>query len=314
MRAIRFHQYGGPEVLRHEDVDVPNPSRGQVRVRVAGTSFNGVENNIRAGRMQGPMPMALPHTPGVDVAGVVDALGPGVEGPAVGDAVVAFLPFATDGAAADHVLVEAASLAPAPTSVPLAEAAVLPTVGLTAYQALFVHADLRRGQRVLVNGAGGAVGAYAVQLARAAGAHVVATAGPTGRDRVRALGADEVVDHTTTDLLTAVGNPVDVLLNLAPVDPATYASLVALVADDGVVVGTTVWMPAPSDEPRGVRGVDMYVESDAAQLAELTARVDRDELRLFVTERVALEDLPDVHARAEAGTLSGKVLVVVAQD
>lgn len=310
MKAVRFHQYGDADVLRYEDVTTPTPGPGQVRVRVAGTTFNGVDGNIRAGNMQGPMPLTLPHVPGVDVAGTIDALGDGVDALGVGDRVVGFLPFVADGASADFVVVDADVLAPAPTSIPLADAAVLPVVGLTAWQALFDHADLRVGQRILVNGASGAVGGFAVQLAVAAGAHVVATGAADSRERLLALGAEQVVDHTTTDLSATVTEPVDVLLNLAPITPEQFATLVTLVADGGVVVNTTVWMPAPTDEPRGVRGIDLYLRSDALQLTELGARVDRGELAVEVTERVALRDLAGVHARAAEGTLRGKVVVI----
>ena len=309
MKAVRFHEYGEPEVLRVEEVDVPVPHAGQVLVRVAATSFNGVDANIRAGRMQGPIPLDLPHVPGLDVSGTVEALGEGVEGIRVGDEVVGFLAFADDGAAAELVVAPAATLAPAPTSIALVDAAALPLVGLTAWQALFEHAQLRAGQRILVNGASGAVGGYAVQLAAAAGAHVIATAGPDAAPRVRAQGAAEVVDHTAGDVAARVDAPVDVLLNLAPVSPEELAALAALVGDGGVVVNTTVWMPAPSDEARGVRGIDLYVRSDADQLAELVARVDRGELAVDVAERVSMSDLAEVHARAAAGALGGKVVV-----
>jgi NADPH:quinone reductase-like Zn-dependent oxidoreductase len=310
MKAVRFHEFGAPDVLRHEDVEVPVPAAGEVRVRVAGTSFNGVDGTIRAGSMQGPIPVALPHVPGIDVAGTVDALGEGVDGLQVGDAVIGFLPMTADGAAAEYVLAPAEVLTPAPTSIPLADAAALPSVGLTAWQALFDHGRLTAGQRVLVNGAGGAVGGYAVQLAKGAGAYVIGTAGPRSSERVRADGADEVVDHTTSDVVAAVSEPVDLVLNLAPVDPAQLAALVAVVRPGGVIVNTTVWMPAPSDEVRGVRGIDLFVRSDAAQLAELVARVDRGELRVDVAERVPLAELPTVHARAATGELPGKVVVV----
>ncbi|QJY47423.1 NADP-dependent oxidoreductase [Pseudonocardia broussonetiae] len=310
MKAVRFHEYGEPDVLRYEDVEVPVAGPGQVRVRVAATTFNGVDGNIRAGFMQGPMPLSLPHVPGLDVAGTIDALGEGVSGLAVGDEVIGFLPFVADGAAAEYVLAPAEVLAPAPTSIPLADAAALPVVGLTAWQALVDHARLEPGQRLLISGAGGAVGGYAVQLAKATGAHVIATASPRSSERVARAGADEVVDHTTTDLVAAVTEPVDVLLNLAPIDPARFAALTALVRDGGVVVSTTVWMPAPADEDRGVRAVDLYVRSDPAQLSELVARVDRGELTVDVAERVALAELAPVHARAAAGTLPGKVVVL----
>ncbi|MEV5336569.1 NADP-dependent oxidoreductase [Streptomyces werraensis] len=314
MKAVRFHEYGDPSVLRYEDVEQPVPGAGEVRVRVAATSFNPVDGNIRGGFMQGPIPVTLPHTPGIDVAGTVDALGEGVDGIAVDDVVVGFLPMDGNGAAAQYVLAPADVLVPAPKSIPLADAAALPLVGLTAYQALFDHGKLTAGQRVLINGAGGAVGGYAVQLAKNAGAHVIATAGPRSGEAVTSAGADEVIDHTATDVTAAVTEPVDLALNLAPVAPDELASLVTLVRPGGVVVNTTVWMPAPSDEERDVRGIDLFVRSDAGQLARLVALIDRGELRVDVAERVPLAELPALHARASEGAVHGKVIVVPSAD
>ncbi|WP_410612278.1 NADP-dependent oxidoreductase [Amycolatopsis sp. lyj-109] len=308
MKAVRFHEYGDPGVLRYEDVAQPVPGPGQVRIRVAATSFNSVDGNIRGGFMQGPIPVELPHTPGLDVAGTIDALGAGLDGLAVGDEVIGFLPMDKPGAAAEYVLAPAEVLAAAPKSVPPADAAALPLVALTAYQALFDHAGLTAGQRVLINGAGGAVGGYAVQLAHNAGAHVIATASPRSADAVKL--ADEVLDHTTTSVTDAVTDPVDVVLNLAPVTPEQLAALVTLIRPGGVLVNTTVWMPAPGDEARGVRGIDLFVRSDAGQLAKLVAQVDRGELRVDVAERVPLAELPALHARAAEGAVHGKVVIV----
>ncbi|MFB8135383.1 NADP-dependent oxidoreductase [Streptomyces mirabilis] len=311
MKAVRFHQYGDPDVLRYEDVEQPVPGAGQVRVRVAATSFNPVDANIRAGFMQGPIPVTLPHSPGIDVAGTVDALGEGVTGIQVGDQVIGFLPMAGPGAAAEYVLAPVEALTPAPKNVALSDAAALPLVGLTAWQALFEHAKLTAGQRVLVNGAGGAVGGYAVQLAKQAGAFVIATAGPRSSRPVTAAGADEVIDHTTANVAAAVSQPVDVVLNLAPVEPAQLDALLGLIRPGGVLVNTTVWMPAPSDEERGVRGIDLFVRSDAEQLSHLAELIDGGELRVEVARRVPLAELPALHADAAAGALpSGKVVVV----
>ena len=181
-------------------------------------------------------------------------------------------------------------------------------VGLTAWQALFDDAGLTAGQRVLINGAGGAVGGYAVQLAKRAGAHVIATASPRSTERVRSAGADEVIDHTTTEV--TVAEPVDVLLNLARIAPEELVALVALVASGGVVVNTVPTIPTPGDEERGVRAVGVFVRSDAEQLSRLVALVDRGELRVDVAERVPLAELPAVHAKAAAGALPGKVVVL----
>jgi NADPH:quinone reductase-like Zn-dependent oxidoreductase len=310
MKAVRFHEFGGPEVLRYEDVEVPTPGAGEVRIRVAATSFNGVDVNIRAGYMQGPIPVELPHTPGLDVAGTVDALGDGVDDVAVGDLVVGFLPMTGTGAAAEYVIAPAQLLTGAPKNLPLADSAAFPLVGLTAWQALFDHGHLTAGQRVLINGAGGAVGGYAVQLAKEAGAQVIATAGPRSSGRVKAAGADEVIDHTTTDVTAAVTEPVDLVLNLAPVAPEQLAALVTLIRDGGILVNTTVWMPAPSDEARNVRGIDLFVRSDADQLADLAARISTGELHVEIAQRVALADLPQLHAQAGAGELPGKTIIL----
>jgi NADPH:quinone reductase-like Zn-dependent oxidoreductase len=312
MKAVRFHEYGGPEVLIYEDIDKPDPGEGEVRVRIAATSFNSVDGNIRAGFMQGPIPVMLPHTPGLDVAGTVDALGAGVSQLKIGDNVVGFLSMVSDGASAEYVLAPAEILATAPTSIPLTDAAALPLVGLTAWQALFEHANLVAGQRVMVNGASGAVGDYVVQLAKTAGAYVIATAAPQSMNKVKTAGADEIIDHTTADVISSLAEPVDVLFNFAPIEPDTFQAMVGVVRSGGVVVSTTVWMPAPGDEARGVRAIDMYVRSDARQLEELVKRVDRGELRVAVAERVPLAELPALHARATKGDVSGKVIVVPA--
>jgi NADPH:quinone reductase-like Zn-dependent oxidoreductase len=225
----------------------------------------------------------------------------------VGDAVIGFLPMTAAGAAAEYVIAPAEILAPAPTSIPLADAAALPMVGLTAWQALFDDAGLQDGQRVLINGAGGAVGGYAIQLAKRAGAHVIATASARSADRVASAGADEVIDHTTTKVTLA--EPVDVLLNLAPIAPDELAALATLVRPDGVVVNTVPTIPIPADEARGVRAVGVFVRSDTEQLKRLVKMVDCGELRVDVAERVPLEHLADIHAKAAAGELPGRVVV-----
>lgn len=308
MKAVRFHQTGGPEVLRYEDAPQPVPGTGQVRVRVAGSAFNPADGGMRGGFL--PIPVTLPHVPGYDVSGTVDALGDGVEGLAVGDAVVGFLPMAADGAAAEYVVATADALVPAPARIPLADAAGLPSVGLTAWQALFEAGRLEAGQRLLVNGAGGPVGGYAVQLAVRAGAHVIATASPRSTESVRAAGAQEIVDHTTTSLLDAVAEPVDVLLNLAPIRAEAFTALAARVRDGGVVVSTTPMVATPGDEARGVRAETIFVHPDAGVLRRLVDLVDSGDLRVEIAGRVPLSELPALHERAEAGQVHGKVVVV----
>ena len=307
-QAVRFHEAGGADVLQHETVPVPAPSAGEVRVRVAASAFNPADAGMRGGFL--PIPVSLPHVPGYDVSGTVDALGPGVQELQVGDAVVGFLPMERDGGAAQFVVARADALVAAPTTLDLADAAAVPSVGLTAWQALFEAGRLAAGQRLLVNGAGGAVGGYAVQLAKRAGAQVVATASPRSTETVIAQGADQVVDHTRQSVLEAVEAPVDVLLNLAPVSEEDFVVMAALVRDGGVVVSTTPMVPTPSDVSRGVRGETIFVHPDRATLTELVGLVDSGALSVDVAAHVPLDRLADVHRRADAGEVRGKVVVV----
>lgn len=308
MRAVQFHEVGGPEVLRTVELDQPTPAAGQVRIRVAASAYNAADGGMRGGFL--PIPVQLPHVPGYDVSGTVDALGDGVEGLAVGDPVIGFLPMERDGGAAEYVVAPAEALVAAPTSLPLADAAALPSVALTAWQALFDQGQLQAGQRVLIVGAGGVVGKYAVQLAERAGATVIATASPRSAEAVRAAGAHQVIDHTTTDPLDALDGQVDVLLNLAPIEPEQFAADVAAVRDGGIVVSTTAFMATPGDDARGVRAATVFVLPNRERLTELVSLVDAGGLTVEVTRRIPLAELPALHAEAEAGRVAGKVIVL----
>jgi NADPH:quinone reductase-like Zn-dependent oxidoreductase len=307
MAAVRFHEHGDASVLRLEDAPRPSAGPGQVLVRVAATAFNPVDAAIRAGWLREVYPLSFPHVPGFDVAGTVAEVGPGSTGLRVGDAVVGFLPMDQDGAAAEYVLAPAGVLTGAPTRVPLTDAAALPSAGLTAWQALFEHIGLRRGQRLLVTGASGAVGGYAVQLASSAGAVVVAVSGPDSTERVAGYGAAQVLDRATVSVPDAVVEPVDAVLNLAPVGPEDAARLIGLIRPGGVYVTTVP--PAPAGPAADVRVVGMFVRSDAGQLAGLVARVDAGELQMWVAETLPLAELTAVHARSATGQLPGKVVL-----
>lgn len=308
MKAVRFEQVGGPEVLEYGDVVRPVPAAGQVLVRVAASAYNAADGGMRGGFL--PIPVVLPHVPGYDVSGTVEALGDGVTDLAVGDQVVGFLPMERDGGAAEFVVAPAEALVAAPTSIPLTDAAGLPSVALTAWQALVDDGGLQAGQRLLIVGAGGVVGGYAIQLAKRLGVHVVATASPRSAEAVRAAGADQVVDHTEVDVLGALDGQVDALLNLAPLDPSQFEAYVAAVRDGGVVVSTTAFIATPGDASRGVRAATVFVRPDRERLEQLVALVDAGELTVEVTRRISLSDLPALHAEAESGRIAGKVVVV----
>jgi NADPH:quinone reductase-like Zn-dependent oxidoreductase len=224
--------------------------------------------------------------------------------------VVGFIPMGADGSAAEYVVAPADALVKAPSNIDLADAAGLPSVALTAWQGLFDLGGLKDGQRVLISGAGGSVGGYAVQLAKRAGAYVIATASPRSREAVAAAGADEVIDHTASTVLDSVTEPVDVLFNLAPISPDEFAALVPLVRDGGIVVATTAWMNTPGDDKRGVRTAGVFVLPKVDELAELVALVDSGELTVDIAQRVPLSELPAIHTKAAAGEIRGKIVAV----
>lgn len=309
MKVMRYHDFGSSDVLRYEDAERPVPGTGQVLVRVSATSFNPVDDHIRAGVLAEMIPVSLPHVPGLDVAGVVAELGAEVAGHEVGDRIVAMLPLDATGAAAEYVLVPAEFVAAAPRTIELEDAAALPLVGLAAWQALFELAELKPGQTVLVNGAGGAVGGLAVQLAVDAGARVTASAGSGHADRLRDYGTDRVVGPLElAEGPGAVGGPFDVLLNLVRVTPDEAAQLTQYVVDGGVVASTAG--PIPEDPARSVRTASLWVRSDASQLAELVAAVDTGRIRLHVATRRPLVELSAVHEDAGNGRLLGKTVLI----
>lgn len=308
MKVVRFHEFGGIDVLRYEDADRPIPGPGQVLLEVAGAAFNPIDTWIRAGQLVDVFPVTLPHTLGIDVSGTVIALGGDVSGFTVGQKVIGLLPIPGGGAMADFALAPAEILTPAPTTIDLAQAAVLPVAALTAWQALFEYAKLQAGQRVLVNGGGGGVGGFVIQLAKQAGATVIATASPRSADMVRGNGADIVINYTETSLSEAIAEPVDVVINLVVTQQAEMQELIALVRDRGILVTAT----APSaDDPTGrVRIVFFPVRSDAAQLAGIVEKVDAGRLNVDVSDVRPLVDVGYVHTMSAAGEIRGKVVLV----
>jgi NADPH:quinone reductase-like Zn-dependent oxidoreductase len=309
MKAVRYHEYGATDVLRYEQIERPEPRAGEVLLRVAGAAFNPIDAWIRAGQLIDLFPVSLPHTPGIDVSGTVITLGDGVEHPAVGGAVIGLLPIPSGGAMAEFTIAPAEVLTSAPTSVPLADAAALPVAALTAWQALFEHAHVKAGQRVLINGAGGGVGGFAVQLAKQAGATVIATASPRSESLIRSYEPDQIVDYRSTRLADAITEPVDVLINLVVVvDPSEMATLIALTRPGGRLVTATA---PPADDPTSrVRIVFFSVRSDPHQLASIVEQVDAGTLRIDISARRSLSQAKRLHEQYAEGLTRGRVLLV----
>lgn len=308
MKAIRFHEYGDIDVLRYEETPTPTPGPGEVLVAVAATAFNPVDTWFRAGIIDQIFPVSFPHTLGLDLAGTVVDRGPGVDEPAVGAAVIGFLPMTGPGAAAEYVAAPADLLVPAPTTIPLVDAAAIPVPALTAWQALFEHGNLIAGQRVLVNGAGGGVGGFVVQLAKQAAATVIATASARSADAVRAAGADQIVDYTTTTIADALDAPVDLAINLVPGTGEDIATLLDVTTPDGTLV--TVTPPGAEFTDRTQRVAFFSVRSDTTQLTHLVELVDRGALQLDITGRRPLADTVQLHQLSEDGALRGRTLLI----
>jgi len=285
MKAIRFHEYGDIDVLRYEETPTPRPGSGEALVAVAATAFNPVDRWFRAGAMDEVLPVRLPHTLGLDLAGTVVDRGPGVANPAIGELLVL-----------------------APATIALADAAAIPVPALTAWQALFEHGNLVAGQRVLVNGAGGGVGGFVVQLAKWAGATVIATASPRSVDAVRAAGADHIIDYTAATIADALPVPVDLAINLVAGTSDDTADLLDVIEPGGTLVSAT--SPGGEFPERAQRVVFCSVRSDTTQLTQIVDLVDLGQLQLDISARRPLADTAQVHQQSEDGALRGCTLLI----
>ncbi|MCX4768031.1 NADP-dependent oxidoreductase [Streptomyces sp. NBC_01275] len=305
MKTARIHEFGDASVIRYDAVPRPRPAFGEVLIRVAATSFNPTEAALRAGMLQAFLPVDLPYTLGWDVAGTVAEIGAGAEGFAVGDRVIGWL---DSGGAAQYVPAPVAVLVAAPDAVPLANAAALPLAGLTAWQAVFEHGKVAAGQRVLVNGAGGGIGGFVTQLAKYAGAEVIATAGTRSTEAVRRQGADRVIDYTAGPVHAALDGPVDALLNLVPLSPPDAAALAPLVRPGGRIVSIATPIESPADA--GVTAMHMVARNDVAHLAALVELVEAGAVAIDISESRPLTDLADVHRLSETGRTRGKIIII----
>jgi NADPH:quinone reductase-like Zn-dependent oxidoreductase len=287
MRAINQQVFGGPEVLQVVDVDPPEPGPGEVLVRVRAAGVNPADWKVRAGLVDrlGSPPFRL----GYDVSGEVD-----------GREVYA-LWLTRWGAYAEYVAVPEEALAPKPPSLDHVHAAALPTAALSAWQALVNVAEVQPGQRVLIHAAAGGVGHLAVQIAKAVGAHVIGTARAANHGFLRELGADELIDYTTTDF-TAALRDVDVVYDLVGSDYGSRS--LAVLAPTGML------LDAVGDDAEGdPRYRRFYVNPSGADLARITELVETGKLRVHVEQVLPLEDAAKAHKLSETGRVRGKIVL-----
>ena len=304
MRAIAYDKHGGPEVLHAVEMPKPQAKKGEVVVRTIACTYNPVDVAFREGTY--PVKLPLPTIPGCELSGIVEELGEGVSGFKVGDAVIAELS-SHQGASAQFAAVPADDLVMAPNSMDLADAAGVPLDSLTAWQGLYDFGKLKAGQRILIVGAGGTVGGFAVQFAKLTGAYIVATASGNDIERVKGLGADEVIDYKKENVVDVVKTPFDAVFDFSPAKPSLYYPVVK---SDGILV--TAHTPADGiridGNPRDIQAVFLAGKNDPALLEKIVAMIDRGEVALQISERLTLDDIPAVHANPPHG---GKCIFLV---
>ncbi|MEU6733808.1 NADP-dependent oxidoreductase [Streptomyces physcomitrii] len=334
MKAIRLHEYGGPGVLRLDEVPVPEPGPGEVLVRVHAAGLNPPDWYVREGMPGVPEefrpPFALPLIPGTDVSGTVAAAAPDVPGFAVGDEVCGLLRFPDSlqgGAYAEYVTAPAADLARKPAGVSHIDAAALPMSGLTAWQFLIDlghdhpspfqearhrPAALGTGTTVLVNGAAGGVGHLGLQLAKWRGARVVAVASGPHEAFLRELGADAFVDYTAQPPEEAVRD-LDLVLDTVG-GPHSRRFLRTLKRGGSLYPVYFGEFDEAENARLGVTVTGTQVRSNGAQLAELLGLVEAGTLRLAIEGTFPLADASAAHERAARGHLRGKIVLTVTED
>jgi NADPH:quinone reductase-like Zn-dependent oxidoreductase len=332
MKAVRFHEHGGPEVLRYETVPVPELKTGEVLVRVLAVGLNPPDWYLRDGYERQQLPadlrpsIPLPAIPGSDVSGVVEAVATDVEGFSVGDEVygmVRFPSFGNSAAYAEYVAAPVSDLALKPPGIDHEHASAAPMSGLTAWQFLIElghkepnplqpqthHPVPLDGKTVLVNGAAGGVGHLAVQLAKWRGANVIAVASSTHKSFLRELGADDFIDYTTSrpeDLARDVDLVLDTLGG-----PATSRFLRVIKRGGALFPVFPGFSGAAEATERGVTVSMTQVRSNGKQLAELGRVLDDGTVRVAIDSSYALEDACAAHQRAERGHIQGKIVLTV---
>ena len=308
MNAVRMHRYGGPEVLVYEEVLRPEPEQGEVLVRVEAASVNPVDWKIREGYLREMLPHQLPLILGWDVSGVVAETGPGVTRFKVGDEVFSRPDLLRDGTYAEYVVIRETEVAFKPKSVDHLHAAAIPLAGITAWRSLIESAGVAPDQRILIHGAAGGVGSYAVQLAKWRGAHVIATASAHNHDYLVGLGAAEVIDYRSQHFEEVVRD-VDVVFDTIGGD--TQARSWQVLKKGGTLVSIITPPPAEKAALYGVRQAFVFIQPDAAVLTELARLVDGGKLRPYVESVLPLAEARRAQELSQGGHVRGKIVLKI---
>jgi NADPH:quinone reductase-like Zn-dependent oxidoreductase len=304
MQAVRIHEYGGQGVLKLEQAPVPVIGDEDVLIRVHATSVNPVEWKIRAGYLQGWLNYTLPWILGVDISGTVAETGANVTQFAIGDEVIANADLMHSGSYAEFTAVNQARVVRKPASLNHIEAATVPHAALTAWSALVSTAQVAPGQTVLIHGAAGGVGVYAVQLAKCRGARVIATASPKNHEFLRGLGADEVIDYNTVRFEDVL-QPVDIVFDT--IGGETLQRSYALVKPGGQIVSV---VGAPDQDVAaslGIHASQVSAKMDQAILGEISRLIDTNQIQVVVSSVFPLSEIQQAHALSEGMHVRGKI-------
>jgi NADPH:quinone reductase-like Zn-dependent oxidoreductase len=312
MKAVRLHRQGGPEQLVYEDAPKPELGAGDALIRVHATGITPAELTWAETYRNCDGSERLPAIPGHEVSGVVESVADGVSDVSIGDEVYALTSFCRDGAAAEYVAVHAADLAPKPKTVDHAQAAAVPLSALTVWQAFFDHARLAPGQRVLIHGAAGGIGGFAVQIARWRGAYAVGTASAENRDFLLRLGANEVIDYRQAQFEQAVRD-VDVVLDT--IGGETRERSWQVLKPTGILVSLPGPIPESEEAAHGKRGgrrgVFFIVQPNREQLGKIAALIDSGAIRPVIAETIPLAKARQAFERGVAGHTRGKLVLAV---
>jgi NADPH:quinone reductase-like Zn-dependent oxidoreductase len=304
MKAVRVHQYGGPQALTLDEVPQPIPGPGQVLVRVRAAGVNPIDWKIRGGYMKDVMPLQLPVTIGFDFSGEIESPGPGVTHFKKGDPV-----FGTAmGTFAEYVLTGLAEVAPKPASLDHPHAASIPVSAKTAWQALFDVGGLTAGGKVLIHGASGSVGSFAVQLAKTRGIYVYGTASGRNQPYLKELGVDEPIDYQTTKF-EDVARDVDVVLDTQGGE--TQQRSFAVLKKGGILV--SIVQPPSQEEAakHGVKATFLGSQPNLEQLTEIARLVDAGKLKTTVETVLPLEDANRALDLSQTGHAHGKIVLTL---
>ncbi|HXL24583.1 MAG TPA: NADP-dependent oxidoreductase [Chthoniobacterales bacterium] len=309
MKAIIAHEYGGPEVLKYEDVPLPKPKENEILVRVIASGVNPADPLILNGKYAKEFGTHLPLVLGYDMAGVVVSTGAKVTKLRVGDPVYAYLLWG--GGWAEYCISNEGESATKPKSLSFIEASAVPLAALTAWQALIDIAKLESGQTALIHGGSGGVGSFAIQIAKARDARVIATASTANQGLLKQLGADFAVDYTKQKF-EEIAHDVDVVLD--PVGRDTLARSYSVVKKGGIVVTIVSRCDEAELKKHQIRGASLSSHPDATELAEITKLIDAGKIRPIVTRVLPVADAAKAVAQAQTHHTRGKVVLKIAEE